>query len=192
MTIRTISLVALLFCAPVLWAQAEGSLVNQSALPPQRADTHLFFYDGSGRIAYECWAASIANISTFGVLASTNATPIEVQTDSAHGLQDGALVTNSQIGGNLAANGIFQIVVTAADKFTLKDRAAGTNVAGTGAFVAGTGKVETNAPRTNANQWAILVYQYDVVTGKITSKKWAEGGATRTLSCDSRALYGRQ
>lgn len=78
---------------------------------------------------------------TLSVLAATNATPIEVQTTVAHGLQTGERVVISGVVGNLATNGTFYIAVTDVDKFEIYDNwtggAVANPVAGSGAYVSG-------------------------------------------------------
>lgn len=78
---------------------------------------------------------------TLSVLDATNATPIEVQTTVAHGLQTGERVVISGVVGNLATNGTFYIAVTDVDKFEIYDNwtggAVANPVAGSGAYVSG-------------------------------------------------------
>lgn len=78
---------------------------------------------------------------TLSVLDATNATPIEVQTTAAHGLQTGERVVIYGVVGNLATNGTFYVAVTDVDKFELYDSwvggAVATPVAGSGAYVSG-------------------------------------------------------
>jgi hypothetical protein len=51
--------------------------------------------------------------------ASNPASPIEITTSAAHGLQSGQIVSIYGVGGNTSANGTWVITVTANNKFTL-------------------------------------------------------------------------
>jgi hypothetical protein len=64
------------------------------------------------------------------ITGATNATPISV-TATAHGFSTGDFVVISQVGGNTAANGLFQITVVDANTFTLNGSA------GSGAYTSG-------------------------------------------------------
>lgn len=71
--------------------------------------------------------------SPFTVTGATNATPIEITTSVNHGLATGEKVYIYQVAGNVAANKLWTITVTALNKFTLN-----TSV-GSGAYTAATG-----------------------------------------------------
>ncbi len=73
----------------------------------------------------------VSGVSNLAVSGATNASPIEITTASNHGLSTGAFTTISGVGGNTAANGTWQITVTAANKFTL------TGSAGNAAYTSG-------------------------------------------------------
>lgn len=64
------------------------------------------------------------------VTNSTNATPISVESFS-HGLSTGDIITMVGNIGNTAANGTFEVTVTDANNFTIKD-SAGSSIAGNG------------------------------------------------------------
>lgn len=53
------------------------------------------------------------------VTGATNASPIEITTDSAHNLETGDIVVISGVGGNTNANGIWTVTKVDADQFTL-------------------------------------------------------------------------
>lgn len=81
--------------------------------------------------------ARLASITAVKAITNaTNATPIAI-TCTSHGLSSGDLVNIVQVGGNLAANGRFEIAVSDANTFTLKDITTGASVAGTGAYTSG-------------------------------------------------------
>ncbi len=193
----TVADTLLVICLLSCWSlQAQdGPNVNPTEGPPVRAFTSLYFYDGSSRLEYICMAESNSRTWTLTISAASNATPIAMTTVEDHGLQTGALVTQANIEGNTAANGTFQIVVTGAKTYTLKDR-AGTDVAGNGAWVSGSGTITTTAPRTNQAQWSIQKLTYNG-SGLLTTKKWIEGAtglvsSTAGKVCDNRATYGSQ
>lgn len=58
-----------------------------------------------------------------GISNATNATPIEITTDTAHGLATDQFATIQNVLGNISANGYWQVTVTATDKFTLNGSA---------------------------------------------------------------------
>ncbi len=86
-------------------------------------------YDGDAVIANG--VGSLTKMDTGDVDGATNASPIEITTDTDHGLETGNIVTISNVGGNAAANGTFQITKTGTDKFTLNGST------GNGAYTSG-------------------------------------------------------
>jgi hypothetical protein len=76
------------------------------------------------------------NGPTFNVTAASNASPIQVTTSVANGLETGMQVTITGVAGNTAANGTFLITVTGPTTFTL------TGTIGNGAWTSG-GTVST-------------------------------------------------
>lgn len=70
------------------------------------------------------------------ITGATNATPIVV-TATAHGFANGDIVICGQVGGNLAANGVWKIANVAANTFELTDPVSGSNVVGSGAYTSG-------------------------------------------------------
>lgn len=75
-------------------------------------------------------AGQASNMHTGSITGATNATPIVI-TSTAHGLQTGARVTVSGVGGNTAANTTATITRVSADTFSLD------GVAGNGAYTSG-------------------------------------------------------
>ncbi len=73
---------------------------------------------------------------TRGISGATNATPIEITSlSAAHNLSTGDTIVITSVGGNTAANGTWEITVTAANKFTLDGSAGnGTYTASSGSF----------------------------------------------------------
>src|SRR5215213_3378691 len=59
-----------------------------------------------------------ADVGVKAVTAASNATPIVI-TSTAHGFTNGDLVLIGQVGGNLAANGVYKIANVAANTFEL-------------------------------------------------------------------------
>ena len=70
------------------------------------------------------------------ITGATNATPIVV-TATAHGFSNGDFVVVINVGGNLAANGLWKVANVAANTFELTDPITGTNVAGSAAYTSG-------------------------------------------------------
>lgn len=191
-----LAVLALFACliAPAPYAHAQdGPNVSQTEGPPVRGFTSLLFYNAGGALEYVCIAESAGRTSTLTITNATNATPIVITTSAAHGLQSGSLVTISEVEGNTAANGTFQIAVTGSTTFQLKERLTGNSVAGNGGYTSNTGKLVTQAPRTNVAQWAIKRLEYDV-SGNLTRAGWLEGSTSVVTGkvCDDRANYGRQ
>lgn len=83
-------------------------------------------------------------VTPVAVTSSTDATPIVV-TATAHGLATGDRVAIYGHTTNVAANGIFTIIKTTANAFSLTDEFTGASVAGSGAG-AGAGGVMVKAP----------------------------------------------
>jgi hypothetical protein len=70
-----------------------------------------------------------ADVGIKAITAATNATPIVV-TATAHGFSNGDFVSIRDVGGNLAANGVWKIANVAANTFELTDPVSGSNVVG--------------------------------------------------------------
>ncbi len=87
----------------------------------------IFGYYNAGALAIEClsWADVSGSITN-----ATNATPIVV-TSAGHGLSNGDIIYIVSVGGNTAANGIWQVANVAADTFEL------VGSAGSGAYTSG-------------------------------------------------------
>lgn len=84
-------------------------------------------------------------VTPVAVTSSTDATPIVV-TATSHGLATGDLVMINGHTTNVAANGIFKVVVVTANTFQLKNYNTGASVAGSGAG-AGSSGVMVVAPK---------------------------------------------
>lgn len=69
--------------------------------------------------------------TTATITDATNASPIEIETSAPHGLTTGDRVRVQGVTGNIAANGDWTIIVTAADTFTINGST------GDGAYVSG-------------------------------------------------------
>lgn len=71
------------------------------------------------RTCYEFWGYCVFNNPIFTVTAATNASPIQITTDTNHGLTTGQIVGITGALGNTAANGQFIVTVLNATQFTL-------------------------------------------------------------------------
>lgn len=69
------------------------------------------------------------------ITGATNASPIVV-TSTAHGFQNGDIVVQRGIGGNLAANGTFRVANQTANTYELQTL-SGVNTTGSGAYTSG-------------------------------------------------------
>lgn len=82
----------------------------------------------------------VPNFSTINVTNATNATPIVVTTNVAHGLSDGSSVGVQNVAGNTAANGFFYAKVTGYSSTTFalySNSSLSVPVAGNGAYTSG-------------------------------------------------------
>lgn len=70
------------------------------------------------------------------ITGATNATPIVV-TATAHGYVNGDIVYIDSVGGNLAANGIWQVASVAANTFNLTNPVSAANAVGSAAYTSG-------------------------------------------------------
>jgi hypothetical protein len=77
-----------------------------------------------------------ADVGVKAVTAASNATPIVI-TATAHGFANGDIVVVNDVGGNLAANGVWKIANQAANTFELTDPITSTNVVGSAAYTSG-------------------------------------------------------
>lgn len=77
-----------------------------------------------------------ADVAVKAITGATNATPIVI-TATAHGFANGDLVYVDQVGGNLAANGLWKIANQATNTFELTDPVTGSNAVGSAAYTSG-------------------------------------------------------
>ena len=111
------------------------------------------------------------------ITGATNASPIVV-TATAHGFENGDIVTISGVGGNLAANGSFLVAGKTANTINLTTR-AGVNVAGTGTYTALTGTLTAG---NNTAQGVLNSRRAYLIPGDDTvSLKFLEGITTQNL-----------
>lgn len=92
-------------------------------------NTYGPFSAGQYHVANPATAASYSNAQaltinpgTFagaGISAASNTTPIQITTNSPHGLSTGQVVLIAGVLGNLAANGFWVVTVTSSTQFTL-------------------------------------------------------------------------
>lgn len=85
------------------------------------------------------------------ITGATNATPIVI-TATGHTFVNGDIVSIIQVGGNLAANGVFAITGVAANVFSLTDPITGANVVGSGAYTSG-GVAVCLGPSAAGSHW---------------------------------------
>jgi len=74
--------------------------------------------------------------ATKAITGATNATPIVV-TATSHGFTNGDIVYIQDVGGNLAANGIWKIANQAANTFELTNPVSAANAVGSAAYTSG-------------------------------------------------------
>ena len=116
---------------------ASGSIAIANA----SANTYGPYSAGAYHISNPLTAATYSNASdltiapgTFvggGISAASNTTPIQLTTNSAHGLATGQVVLVAGVLGNLAANGIWVVTVVNATQFTINGSS------GTGSYTSG-------------------------------------------------------
>lgn len=64
-------------------------------------------------------AGAVRKAAAVNITGATNATPIVITTDGAHGMVTGSVVTVAGVGGTTAANGTFRILVLSGTTFSL-------------------------------------------------------------------------
>lgn len=77
-----------------------------------------------------------ASTAVKAITGATNATPIAI-TSTAHGFTNGDIVYIDSVGGNLAANGIWQVGGAAANTYNLLNPVTGGNSVGSAAYTSG-------------------------------------------------------
>lgn len=92
-----------------------------------------------------------ADVGIKAITGATNATPIVV-TATSHGFSNGDIVSIRDVGGNLAANGVWKIASVATNTFELTDPVDGTNAAGSGAYTSG-GVAVCLGPSASGDNW---------------------------------------
>jgi hypothetical protein len=156
--------------------------------PPPVAYQHLYFYDGSNNLQYDCvarqfvsttaWTISDGSLVSI-VVSSSSGT---VTTASAHGLYIGARVTVSG-STTTALNTTYTVTsVPSSTTFTVT-----TSGVANGTYNNSSLSVSTNNPLLTAPVWAIKVYTYSGTS--LTASYWASGQTGRTLKCSDRTSY---
>jgi YD repeat-containing protein len=166
-------------------------VVNQSDGPPPRGWNTRYAYDGSDNVIYIGYAQSL-NQKTEWVVTGGGLVDIVVLGGTAtatfgadHGLAVGhrVMVFNAS---DASLTGGIVATVPASDEITFATSAAN------GTYNNGALRVETFAPRTNDEVWAIKQLTYDV-GNNVTNITWAEGQAqTARYAWDSRTTYAYQ
>jgi len=101
------------------------------------------------KVALVSYSTTDVGIKT--ITGATNATPIVI-TATSHGFSNGDLVSIINVGGNLAANGVFKIANQATNTFELTDPLTGSNIAGSGTYTSG-GTALNLGPGTAGSHW---------------------------------------
>lgn len=119
--------------------------------------------------------------STGNITGATNAAPIVITTENAHGLTTGAFVKIAGVGGNTAANGTWEITVLSDTTFSLATTAGDGTYQGAGTWQSGVSTITYTAvqaatdPKIRRRQilrntdGQALVYYVDVDTTDLTS-----------------------
>lgn len=94
----------------VLWAGNDNDLQVEPFVDSSTGEA----IDNAQLFATVCYADSTLKITN-----ATNATPIVITTESAHGLTTGDYVSVVNVGGNTAARGTWQVTVLTATTFSL-------------------------------------------------------------------------
>src|SRR5438034_9111566 len=87
----------------------------------------------SDTIAAALLDLNTADVGVKAITGATNATPIVI-TATSHGFTNGDIVFIDGVGGNLAANGVWNIANQAASKFELTNPVSGGNAVGSVAY----------------------------------------------------------
>jgi hypothetical protein len=128
----------------------------------------VFLYDNSGVLTMEVVAW---NSSGGSVTAATNATPIQI-TSNSHGLVTGDVVAVRNVGGNTAANGVFAITKVDNNNYTLDGSV------GSGAYTSGGTWKQINVTRATALATQDNIY----VKASAANKRWLGTIMTTGLS----------
>lgn len=189
----------------------DGAPVSVSRGVPYTAYEGLYYYSGANLI-YACFSPSFQPSlkiptkppSTITISAASNANPVSF-TATAHGFGDfvtlGAtstpVVKITGYTGNWAVlNGVWSVVVTSANAFTIAVDSSGFGA------VTGTAVFTTYSPLWNQPVWSIQAFVYSganaVFSGWATNNPGAGtaalgGGETgASFKCSSRTTYGYQ
>jgi hypothetical protein len=149
------------------------------------------FLDGSYNWTTATMTAALHDMATAStgvkaITGATNATPIAL-TVTAHGFSNGDLVLISGVGGNLAANGIFQVSGQTTNAFNLIDPITGSNVVGSAAYTSG-GIAVCLGPSTSGDMWSKYSAGQvgsSVALGTLTEVQGTAGAANITFSAVS-------
>jgi len=130
------------------------------------------------------------NVTPVAVTSSTDATPIVV-TATAHGFATGDRVLIFGHTTNIAANGIFKVVVVTANTFQLTDEFTGASVAGSGAGAGSSGLAVKAPPVLNVESFRNIILQLGTSGSATTTLKVAGSLGKTASSYSSGPRYDR-
>ena len=185
---------AILLCAAMAWGQNVGTPVNQVDAPPVDPYAHLYFYDGSNNLIYECRAlqnqtnnnlpgnpgyfsialSSLTNITVSGGTATINFPATSYLWVGAQVVVAGSATS--------ALNGTYKILTVSGTTATF------TTGAGNATYTDTNLSVSTLAPQVNQAVWAIHAFVY---SGTLLQNSYWAGGVSqgKGIACSSRANF---
>ena len=181
-------LAALIIAASFCWGQ--GQAVNQMDGPTPNNQVGLFFYDGSSRLIYACYAPAFGPLTTYAradssltnIVVLTNAGTINLNTTAQLWVGQQITVSGS---ATVALNATYKVTAVSGSTATITTSGVG-NATYTDAAL----KITTNAPVLNGAVWAIRALNY--VTAGLATSYWAGAPSVNVpngLLCSNRANY---
>jgi hypothetical protein len=174
------------------WAQNLGTPVNQVDAPPIDPYTHLYFYDGSNNLIYECRSPqnqfnnnlpgnpgyfSVAQGNLTNIVVAAGTATINFPSTSFMWVGMQVVVAGS---ATTALNGTYKILTVSGSTATF------TTAAGNGTYV--DASVSTLSPQVNQAVWAIHAFVYVGTT--VQSSYWAGGVSQgKGVACSNRANF---
>ena len=123
------------------------------------------------------------------ITGATNATPIVI-TATSHGYANGDIVYIRGVGGNLSANGTFQISAVATNTFTITTLKDNLNTTGSAAYTSGGFAINLGASATNLGQYTACRNGTDQTLASLTDTNGVLNAANPTFTAVSGNVDG--
>lgn len=171
-------------------AFGQGQAVNQMDGPTPNDQVGLFYYDGSSRLIYACYAPALTSTTSYyrssstltSIVVATNVGTVTLSATAQFWVGQQLTVSGST---TAALNGTYRVATVSGSTVTITTSGVTDATYNNAAMV-----VSTSGPALNSQIWSIRALNY--VTAGVATTYWAGPPATAVpsnLRCSDRANY---